>query len=268
MIEWDHDALSVTTQCALLGLPRSTLYYEPRGESALNLELMRRIDRLYTDHPFYGSPKMTVELRKQGYPVNHKRVERLMQLMGLHALCPKRPPTLSSPGHRIFPYLLRNVEIVRVNQVWGADITYIPLQGGFLYLVAILDWFSRYVLSWELSNTMDAAFCVRALRRALRRATPEIFNTDQGSQFSSEAFTALLTQHHVAQSMDGRGRVFDNIFNERLWRTVKYENVYLMDYTDGHETHRGLSRYFEYYDLERPHQSLDYQTPYEVYARG
>jgi len=265
MIEWGHESLSVSTQCELLGLNRSTLYYEPCAEDSLNLELMRVIDEVYTKYPFYGSPRITEWLRRHDYEVNHKRVERLMRLMGIQALYPKKSLNLSAPGHRIYPYLLRNIAVTRVNQVWGADITYIRMRHGFLYLVAILDWASRFVLAWELSNTLDAEFCVRALERALHDGVPEIFNTDQGCQFGSEAFTTPLEKFKVAISMDGRGRAFDNIFVERLWRTVKYEEVYLKDYLDGRDARENLRAYFCFYNEERYHQSLHYRTPKEVY---
>jgi putative transposase len=266
MIELGHNELSVSTQCALLGLNRGTLYYEAGPEDPLNLELMRVIDEVYTKYPFYGSPRITQWLRRHDYEVNHKRVERLMRQMGIQALYPKRDLELSAPGHRIFPYLLRNIEIRRVNHVWGADITYIRMRHGFLYLVAILDWWSRFVLAWELSNTLDAEFCVRTLDRALKTyGAPEIFNTDQGCQFGSADFTALLENRKVAISMDGRGRAFDNIFVERLWRSVKYEEVYLKDYTNGVDARSNLGNYFRFYNNERYHQSLGYQTPKEVY---
>lgn len=266
MIDWGHETLSVSRQCELLELSRATLYYEPCPEDPLNLELMRVIDEVYTQYPFYGSPRITEWLRRHDYAVNHKRVERLMRQMGIQALYPKKGLDLSAPGHRIFPYLLRDVEILRVNQVWGADITYIRMRRGFLYLVAILDWWSRFVLSWELSNTLDAEFCVRTLKRALKTyGTPEIFNTDQGSQFGSAGFTEPLEERKVAISMDGRGRAFDNIFVERLWRSVKYEEVYLKDYADGLDARANLAHYFRFYNEDRYHQSLGYQTPREVY---
>jgi putative transposase len=242
------------------------LYYEPVGETELNLELMRKIDEQYLVTPFYGSRKMTTYLNGQGYEVNRKRVQRLMRLMGLEAIYPK--PRLSRPDdeHEVYPYLLRNVAIVHPDQVWSSDITYIPMSHGFLYLVAVIDWFSRYVLSWQLSNTLDTQFCVDALEDALSGSRkPEIFNTDQGSQFTSKTFTDRLKADNITISMDGRGRVFDNIFIERLWRSVKYEEVYIHAYENGLEAHDRLGWYFPFYNIERPHQSLDNRTPREVY---
>lgn len=261
----ENGLLPILRQCELLGLARSTCYYEPHGESPENLELMRLIDEQYTRTPFYGAPRMTQALRAMGHGVNHKRVGRLMQTMGLAAIQPQR--SLSKPNEkaRKYPYLLRDLAIVRPGQVWSSDITYIGLKGGFLYLVAVLDWYSRYVLAWELSNTLDSSFCVDTLRRALEFDKPEIFNTDQGSQFTSIAWTGLLEQQGIAVSMDGRGRCFDNIFTERLWRSVKYEEVYLKEYGDGHEVWRGLDRYFTFYNEERFHQSLDWRTPAQVH---
>jgi len=265
MIDSDHAALSVRRQCELLGLNRSTLYYEPVPVPDDDLKLMRLIDRQYLKTPFYGSRRMTVWLRKRGHMVNRKRVQRLMRLMGLEAIYPKQT-TVYAPGHKVYPYLLRGVEIVRPNQVWSTDITFIPLRRGFLYLVAILDWYSRRVLSWRVSNTMDVTFCLEALAEALKRfGAPEIFNTDQGSQFTSEAFTSVLLAAEIAISMDGRGRALDNVFVERLWRTVKYENIFIMDYATGAELISGLTKYFAFYNRERPHQSLSNHTPDEVY---
>jgi putative transposase len=231
MIESAGCALSVREQCGLLGVARSTAYYAPRGPQGSDLAMMRRIDEQYTRTPFYGVERMTVHLRRQGLRIGHNRVRRLMRLMGLEAIYPKpRLSVPSGPEHRIYPYLLRGLRIERSNQVWSADITYIRLSQGFVYLMAVLDWFSRYVVSWSLSTTLEAWFCVEALRTALRQARPEIFNTDQGSQFTSAEWIEELTGAGVAISMDGRGRVFDNIFTERLWRSVKYEEVYLKDY--------------------------------------
>jgi len=260
-----NDDLSIARQCELLGIHRSGVYYEPAGETELNLELMHKIDEQYTKTPFYGSRRMTAWLNRQDYEVNRKRVQRLMRIMGIEAIYPKRRTSISDEEHRVYPYLLRDVPIVRPNQVWATDITYIRMRRGFVYLVAILDWFSRYVLAWELSNTLDRAFCITALEAALRRGTPEIFNTDQGCQFTSDDFTKVLKCAGVAISMDGRGRVFDNIFTERLWRTVKYENIYLNDYDEVPEVYDGLARYFEFYNGERLHQSLDYATPREIH---
>jgi putative transposase len=234
-------------------------------ESAANLALMRRIDEQYLRTPFYGTRRMTAWLQRAGEEVNRKRVQRLMRLMGLEAIYPKRRTTVPGVGHKIYPYLLRNVRVTRPNQVWGTDITYVPLRCGFLYLAAILDWYSRYVLSWRLSNTLDGDFCLEALDEALQIARPEIFNTDQGSQFTSREFTGRLESAAVAISMDGRGRALDNVFVERLWWTVKYEDVYLKDYATGAECHAGLEAFLRFYCEERLHQSLDYRTPAEVY---
>jgi putative transposase len=265
LIEPAHLQLSIRRQCALLGLARSTLYDRPLGERAENLQLMRLLDEQYTATPFYGVRRMTAWLRGQGYAVNRKRVARLLHRMGLEALYPK--PRLSQPaaGHTIYPYLLRGVTVERVNQVWSADITYIRLQAGFVYLVAVMDWFSRYVLSWALSITLDLSFCVEALEQALGQGCPEIFNTDQGVQFTSQAFTARLKQGEIRISMDGRGRALDNVFVERLWRTVKQEEVYLHDYQSVQDARQGLVRYFVFYNEERLHQALGYQPPAAVY---
>lgn len=223
MIEPNHPTISIRRQCELVGLSRSSYYYEPATESPLNLELMRCIDEQYIRTPFYGWPKMTAHLRRLGYPVNHKRVQRLMRVMGLQAIYPKRRTTIADSQHRIYPYLLRGVEIVRPNQVWSSDITYVPMSQGFMYLTAIIDWYSRYVLTWQLSNTLDGHFCREALHKALDMGRPELFNTDQGTQFTARAFTSILESADIGISMDGRGRAHDNIFIERLWRTVKYE---------------------------------------------
>ena len=258
--------VSVREQCRLLGVPRSTVYSEPCGPKASDLFLMRRLDEQYTATPFYGVERMMVCLRREGVCVGHNRVRRLLRRMGLEAIYPK--PRLSLPGsveHRVYPYLLRGVRIERSNQVWSADITYIRLSQGFVYLVAVLDWFSRYVLSWSLSATLDAWFCVEALREALRTGQPEIFNTDQGSQFTSGPWLEELTKAGVAISMDGRGRAFDNIFTERLWRTVKYEDVYLKEYGAVDDARRGLGDYFGFYNRDRPHEALGYRTPAEVH---
>jgi putative transposase len=264
-VEPGHAEISLRRQCELLGVNRSGLYYEPVGESAENLLLMRLIDQEYTRHPFLGSRRLVVWLGEQGQLVNRKRVARLMDLMGIEAVYPK--PRLSQPGegHRIYPYLLRGTTVERVNQVWSTDITYIRMAQGFLYLVAVMDWFSRFVLSWSLSLTMELDFCLEALDRALRRGRPEIFNSDQGSQFTSEKFTGKLEARKIAVSMDGRGRCFDNIFVERLWRSLKYEEVYLKDYASVAEARAGIAGYFQFYNHERLHQSLDYQTPAAIY---
>jgi putative transposase len=257
----------VQRQCELLGLARASYYYESVGESAENLRLMNLLDEQYLHTPFYGVLKMTAwlnEVKKEN--VNVKRVRRLLRLMGLEAIYQKPRLSLAAPGHQIYPYLLRGLKITRVNQVWSTDITYIRLQGGFVYLVAVMDWRARYVLSWEISMTLETDFCLNALERALRSyGKPEIFNTDQGSQFTSQAFTGILKERGVAISMDGRGRALDNIFVERLWRSVKYEEVYLHAYEDVPQAIKGLGRYFKFYNHERLHQALEYQTPAAVY---
>jgi putative transposase len=257
--------LSIRQQCALLGLNRSSLYYQPAAETAENLQLMRRSDEQYTACPFYGSRKMTRWLVQQGAAVNRKRVQRLMRLMGLEAIYPKPRLSLAGRGHRIYPYLLRNVCIERPDQVWSTDITYISLPAGFMYLAATIDWYSRYVLAWRLSNTLDGSFCLDMLEEALSQGKPEVFNTDQGVQFTAEAWTSRLESAGVAVSMDGRGRCLDNVFVERLWRTVKYEDVYLRGYETVPQLHEGLECYFPFYNTKRLHQSLDYRVPAAVY---
>jgi putative transposase len=257
----------VAKQCRLLDINRSGLYYRLKGHSDEELTLMNLIDRQYLVTPFYGARKIAVELTKQtGLPVNRKRVRRLMQLMGIRALYRRPRTSQPGPGHNIYPYLLRDLKITRPNQVWAADITYIPMSRGFLYLVTIIDWYSRYVISWRLSNTLDDDFCVAALEEALSQGKPEIFNTDQGSQFTGDSFTRLLKEHDVRISMDGKGSYNDNLFIERLWRTVKYEEVYLKAYADGREARISLGEYFRFYNTSRPHQSLSYRTPAEVYT--
>jgi len=266
MIERDEGALSLRAQCELLGVNRSMLYYQPSGVKASDVAVMHLMDAQYTRTPYYGVERMTAWLHRLGIRIGHNRVRRLLRRMGLEAIYPK--PRLSRPGgpdHRLYPYLLRGLIVDRPNQVWAADITYIRLGRGFAYLVAVMDWYSRYVLSWSLSTTLESWFCVEALRQALAVARPEIFNTDQGSQFTSEAFTGILHAAGVAISMDGRGRAFDNIFVERLWRSVTYEEVYLKDYGMVDEARRGLRDYFALYNTERLHQSPGYKTPAEVY---
>jgi putative transposase len=264
-VDRGHPEISLRRQCELLGVNRSGLYYQPAGESERNLLLMRLIDEEYTRLPFYGSRRWVERLDEQGYSVNRKRVSRLMEVMGIEAVYPK--PRLSQPGegHKIYPYLLAGVEVTRVNQVWSTDITYIRMDGGFVYLVAVMDWFSRFVLSWALSVTMEVDFCMEALQRALRRGRPEIFNSDQGSQFTSDQFTGALKARGIAISMDGRGRCFDNIFIERLWRSLKHEEVYLRDYTMVPEARDGIGNWFRFYNHERLHQSLGYRTPAKLY---
>jgi putative transposase len=249
----------------LLGLNRSTLYYEPAVESEENLRLMGLIDKEYTEHPFYGSRRITAWLNSdKAEQVNRKRVQRLMRLMGLQAIYPK-PKLSAGRKHKVYPYLLRGVVIDRPDQVWSTDITYVGLPGGFVYLTAVIDWHSRYVLSWELSNTLDGSFCLEALEAALLRGKPEVFNTDQGTQFTAEAFTGRLEQAGVKVSMDGKGRCLDNVFVERLWRSVKYEDVYLRGYETVPQLRAGLSRYFGFYNGQRRHQALNYRTPQQVY---
>jgi putative transposase len=265
LIEIGRPGLSVRRQCELLGLPRSSLYYEPAGETAENLRLMRLIDEEYTAHPFFGSRQMTAWLVRHGEAVNRKRVQRLLRLMGLEAIYPKPRLSVAGRGHRIYPYLLRNVAVGRPDQVWSADITYVPLTAGFMYLAATMDWYSRYVISWRLSNTLDGSFCLDMLEEALGRGRPEVFNTDQGVQFTAQAWTGRLESAGAAVSMDGRGRCLDNVFVERLWRTVKYEDVYLHGYEAVPDLGRGLGLYFRFYNEERPHQSLGGRTPREVY---
>ncbi|QVL35644.1 IS3 family transposase [Aminirod propionatiphilus] len=266
-IDPEHPSISVRRQCDLLDLNRSSFYYASSSatETAENLEIMELIDGRYTCAPSYGSRRMTAWLRRQGQDVNRKRIGRLMRLMGLEGIGPKPGTSKPHPEHEIYPYLLRNAVIVRPNQVWSTDVTYLPMSGGFMYLAAVIDWHSRFVLSWELSNTLDAEFCVVALDRALRQGTPEIFNTDQGCQFTSKAFLSLLKEKEIRISMDGRGRALDNIFVERFWRTLKYEWLYLNDYERVRDLRCGLREYMDFYNGERLHSSLNYRTPREVH---
>lgn len=269
LIEPDHDQLSINQQCELLDIPRASYYYQPVGESIANLALMERIDKLFTDRPELGVRRMQQELTTTETPVNLKRVRRLMRLMSLEAIYSK--PNLSKPaeGHQIYPYLLGGVAIEKPNHVWSTDITYIPMANGFLYLCAVIDWYTRFVLSWRLSNTLLVDFCIDALQDALKQwGKPQIFNTDQGSQFTSPRFLAPLKAAEIQISMDGKGRAIDNIFIERLWRTVKYEHVYLHAYPDGLSLERGLAKYFHFYNYGRKHQSLEYQTPAQWYIEG
>jgi putative transposase len=268
LLDPDHATISLRRQCDLLGLPRSTAYYAPIPESVENLALMREIDAIYLDDPSYGSRSIAAVLANSGWSVNRKRVQRLMRLMGIEGARPKRSTSKPSPGHRVFPYLLRNVAITHPDQVWSTDITYVPLRNGFVYLTAVMDWYSRYVLSWRLSNRLEGSFCLEALDEALMDGKPEVFNTDQGSQFTSAAFVNRLLDRSVAVSMDGRGRALDNVFIERLWRSVKYQEIYLRDYTTVADVEEGLRLYFDKYNHERPHQSLDYLTPAKVYEWG
>ena len=267
MIESDHPRISTARQCRLLGLPRSTYYHQRRPMPPDDLELMRKIDEIYTAHPEFGSRQLARFLRRQGYSVNRKRIQRLMRLIGLEAIYQKPNLSRPHPEHRIYPYLLRHLKVDRPNQVWAADVTYIPVEGGFLYLCAVIDWYSRAVLAWELSNTLDASFCVAALRGALAKyGIPEIFNTDQGCQFTSEEFTTPLLALKVKLSMDGKGRCLDNVFVERLWRTVKWDEVYRKSYCSQIDAHANLDRFFRFYNEERPHSSFPGDvTPMEVY---
>lgn len=259
------EAPSVRKQCELLGVNRSTIYYEPVPASADDLALMREIDELYLKCPFFGSRRVTQVLRRRGFRISRKRVQRLMRLMGVEAVYQKPRTTRRAEDHKVYPYLLRHLTIDHPNQVWAADITYIPMARGFLYLVAIMDWHSRYIVSWKLSNTMESDFCVRALEEALRHGKPEIFNTDQGSQFTSHDFSGVLETAGVAISMDGKGRCMDNVFVERLWRSLKYEEVYMKAYENIFEARAAIAEWVRFYNLERPHQALGYRTPQEVF---
>lgn len=268
MLEWENPNLTILKQCELLEIARSTAYYQLQGATDEDIKLMNLIDEQYTETPFYGSRKMKHHLRNSGYNINRKRVQRLMKKLGLEAIYCK--PNLSKPNskHKKFPYLLKNVKIVKPDQVWCTDITYIRLNQGFIYLVAVMDWYSRYVLSWEISVTLDVQFCLQALESALRFGTSEIFNTDQGSQFTSNVFTNTLENANIRVSMDGRGRCFDNIFIERLWRSLKYENVYIKDYRTVLEAINGIGDYFDIYNNKRLHESLNYKTPRDIYFKG
>ena len=267
MVEQEEcSPVSVRRQCELLNLSRSGFYYEPLPISAEDQTIMNQIDEIYLKYPFYGARRMSRELKGLGFYVGRKRTGSLMNLMGLEAVFPRRNTSKPNPHHPVYPYLLRGVEVSRTNQVWSMDITYIRLARGFVYLAAVIDWKSRYVLSWKLSNTLTSDFCIEALKEALSYGTPEIFNTDQGSQFTSAEFTQELKDRGIQISMDGRGRALDNIFVERLWRSVKYENIYLNCYETIPETQAGLKKYFEFYNVKRRHQSLDYKTPWLIYS--
>lgn len=259
--------MSLRQQCAILGLNRASYYYVPVPVSEETLTLMQLLDQQYTATPFYGVKKMTLALREQGYAVGKERVRTLLRQLGLEAIYPRRSFSHGGPEHTVYPYLLREVMITQPNQVWSADITYVRLLRGFAYLVAILDWYSRYVVSWALSLTLESDFCVQALKAALQEGQPQIFNTDQGKQFTSVSFTEVLVGKKIAISMDSRGRVFDNIFVERLWRTVKYEDIYLKGYETRDQAEQGLTAYFQFYNIKRYHQALQYQTPGSVYRR-
>lgn len=264
------ERIGIAKQCELLGLPRSTYYYEPIGESEYNLALMRLIDEQYLLTPFYGVNQFTYHLRNEGHQVNPKRVRRLLRLLALSAICPG--PHTSKPGkgeeHKIYPYLLKSLTINEVGQVYGTDITYIPLKGGFLYLTAFLDWYSRYVVSWELSNSLEVDFCLQALEQACEVLKPQIINTDQGAQYTSLAFTQKVINQGINLSMDGKGRAIDNVFTERLWRSLKYEEVYIKSYQDGQDAWRNLDQYIRFYNERRPHHSLNGKTPKEVFMKG
>lgn len=271
LIEPGHPSISLRRQCDLTGLNRSSYYYEnslsngPMTDSEENMQIMKFIDQQYIKTPSYGSRRMTAQLRLEGYLLNRKRIQRLMRQMGLQAIYPKPRLTVRNSDHKIYPYLLRSVSIEHVNQVWSSDITYIPMSNGFMYLTVVLDWYSRYVLSWVLSNTLDVDFCLEALDEALSTGCPEIFNTDQGTQYTSTAFTNRLQKSNIKISMDSRGRALDNVFVERLWRSVKYEDIYIKDYQSVSELKYGLEQYFWHYNNERPHQGLDGKTPAMVY---
>ena len=266
MIETEPSQISIVNQCRLLAIPRSSFYYRQQPIKPEDLHLMKCIDAQYLKTPCWGSRSMRNHLRRRGYKINRKRVQRLMRIMGLEAIYPKPKTSRPHPDHTVYPYRLRNLTIERPNQVWAADITYIPMSRGCMYLVAVMDWYSRKVLAWRLSNTLDSSFCAEALQEALGRyGPPEIFNTDQGAQFTSEAFTDVLKEHTIQISMDGRGRAQDNIFIERLWWTLKYHYLYLNSFDNGTELRRGLLQWFAFYNHERFHQSLDNQTPDEVY---
>lgn len=268
MVEQDHP-ISLVSQCHLLSLHRSGLYYQPVAVAHEDLALMSLLDKQYLKTPFYGYRKMTKFLQGQAYQVNHKRVRRLMQLMGLEAIYCRPHTSAPNKAHQIYPYLLKGLTITKVNQVWATDITYVPMERGFMYLMAIIDLYSRYVLEWSVSNTMEAEWCVQTLQIALsKHGKPDLFNTDQGSQFTAELFVGVLLANGIQPSMDGKGRAIDNIFVERLWRSVKYEDIYLKAYTDGWQLEEGMSSYFRFYNQERIHQSLDYQTPQMVYHQA
>jgi putative transposase len=268
LIETTHPSLSIGRQCELLGINRSSFYYEPIPESAENLSIMAALDKLHTDYPFYGVRRMRVNLDPKFQPVNDKRVRRLMRLMNIQTNYPRPNLSKKNEGHEIYPYLLRGLTVERPMQVWSTDITYVPMAQGFMYLCAVIDWHSRFITSWRLSNSLTIGFCKEALEESLDLfGCPEIFNTDQGSQFTSPKFTQSLTDRNIAVSMDGKGRALDNIFIERFWRTIKYENIYLHAYENGLDLHKGLSQYFDFYCYQRKHQSLNWQTPSVVFNK-
>lgn len=265
VVEWENREMSISLQAELLGLNRTSLYYQPVGVLPETVSLRRQIDEVYTAHPYYGVRRVTAQLRREGLVANHKAIAHHMREMGLAGICPGPNLSKRNLAHAVYPYLLRDITASQPDHVWGIDITYIRLQGGWMYLVAVLDWFSRYVVSWALDLTLEIGFVLDAVRRALAQAAPVIWNSDQGSHFTSPQYTNLLTEAKVQISMDGRGRALDNIFTERLWRTVKYEEVYLHDYANPRDARTGLTRYLSFYNEERPHQALNYQTPAEVY---
>jgi putative transposase len=265
-IDNDHAELSISKQCGLLSLPRSSLYYEKAPVDLCDLKLMRLIDRQYLRTPFYGSRRMTVALNQLGHAIGREKTRSLMRTMGIEAIYPKPNLSKRNTNHKIYPYLLRNLNITRVNQVWSTDITYLPLEDGFAFLVAVIDWFSRYILSWRISSTLESTFCIEALEAALKVGTPEIFNTDQGCQFTSKDFTNILLQKKIQISMDSKGRALDNIIIERLWRSYKYEDLYINGYRTIQEVKQGTKAYMNFYSHERPHQSLEYKTPYSVFT--
>ena len=268
MIDFNNSKISVEFQCSLLGISRSTVYYKPRQVKQRDLDLMRILDEQYLETPFYGSRSMRNHIRRLGWTINRKPIQRLMKRMGLQAIYPKPKTTKPHPQSKVYPYLLRGLKIAHPDQLWAADITYVPMSRGFMYLVAIMDWHSRKVLSWRVSNSMDADFCVEALEEAIvKYGCPEIFNTDQGSQFTSESFIKVLKANHIKISMDGRGRFMDNIFIERLWWTVKYQYLYLRAFEGGKDLRKGLKKWFQFYNRERSHQSLSDWTPNEIYYK-
>jgi len=258
---------SIEEQCKLLGLAKSTYYHEPKPTSPLEIAIMREMDQLYTEHPYYGKRRMSIELHKLGYDVGIDLARSLMVKMGIEAIYQKPNLSKRNPNHKVYPYLLRGVKIERVNQVWSTDITYIRMKNGFMYLTAVIDWYSRYVIAWKLSNSLDGRFCQDVLLEALKTGEPSIFNTDQGVQYTSYEFIKILEGAGIQVSMDGKGRAIDNVWIERLWRTVKYEDIYLRDYLDGLELFSGLMRYFTFYNTKRPHSSLDYETPYNMHFK-
>lgn len=266
LVEKDNDAITVKRQCELLDIPRSTLYYHPVGVSEEDKRVMDIIDTVYTEHPFYGNRRIKEELNQTYHiDIGREKVRTFMHIMGIQALYPKKNLSPGNAQHAIYPYLLRNLAIEKPNQVWSTDITYIPLREGFAYLIAVIDWYSRYVISWKVSNTLEMDFCLECLEDALKTGTPDIFNTDQGSHFTSPRFTGILEANGIRISMDGRGRYLDNIFIERLWRSVKQENIYLSSYVNVLETRLGLQEYFSFYNTKRRHQSLEYRTPQELF---